>query len=344
MPKWSGKWPGGRYYLDEVGRKVFFIERRGKSRRIPGVHDETTAVGALARFLDDPTCFDVGPDVAPTRPVYATTERINAYLESIRTAVTDHRTARKKYLAAWSALGLDLRTVERETLRLKLEKEFKGGHRGRVEALNAFARWLVKRGDLVNWRPLENHVAAKATRAEREAYTLEQLQGCWNLLPDTGVRDVFLLRAATGMHQTEIDQLHEARLYTAPLPDKGTGIRTLSETHEIAGVLQVKHKNGQRHRQSVNAACLASALRLQAEGVPNRASVWKAMKPLVPSNLRHTFDSLAGEHGVLVTWTGAGVDRSRIAQAMGHRAGSTMGPDRYEKLQVPPMIRLPLGF
>lgn len=367
MPAWAGKWQGGRFYLDELGRKVFFIERRVNGRmrsiRVPKVHDETLANGALAQFLDDPTCFDRAVRQA-TGPVFLTTERINAYLASIADAVEDHRSARLKYLHAWAALKLDLRSVDRDTLRAKLD-DFEGGHRGRTEALNAFARWLVKEGTLETWRPLVNTHGtdpAKA-RAKREAYSLEQLRECWARLsapvsagweapPDVikqlqaqrqAVRDVFLLRAATGMHMTEIDQLAGARKVTGPLPDQGAYVRVLPKGGPIAGVLQVMHKSRHRHRQSVDAACLEAALRLRA-GVPNRSSVWKAMAPLTPSNLRHTFVTLAGECGELVEHATGGIDRARIAQAVGHRAGSTMTADRYEKLQVPAMIRLPLGF
>jgi hypothetical protein len=88
---------------------------------------------------------------------------------------------------------------------------------------------------------------------------------------------------------------------------------------------------------------LAAALRLR-EGVPSRITVWESIKPLVPSNLRHTFVTLAGEVGTEVTFTPGGVDRARVARAVGHRAGSTMTADRYEKIQIPPMIVLPLGF
>ncbi len=73
-------------------------------------------------------------------------------------------------------------------------------------------------------------------------------------------------------------------------------------------------------------------------------AVWEALKPLVPSNLRHTFVTLSGEVGELISYVGGGVDRSKIAQAVGHRAGSTMTADKYDRLQVPAMIVLPLGF
>jgi integrase len=161
------------------------------------------------------------------------------------------------------------------------------------------------------------------------------------------VRDVLHLRAATGLHHTEIQQLVGAKVVTGPLPDTGTWVRELPESHAIAGVLQVVHKKKsqteRRHRVSVDRETLEAAKRLGAR-VPDRITMWEKLAPLTPSNLRHTFVTLAGEVGELVTYVAAGVDRARIAQAVGHRAGSSMTADRYDKLQVPPMIRLPLPW
>lgn len=345
MPAWSGKWKGGRFYVDEFGRRVYFIERRGRVVKL-ATHDETLAVGELARFLEDPGGFQrrETPHLVSVEsaPVLITADRVTLYLESIRKTVKDHRAARASYLAQWSELGLDLRTVERRALRAALAS-FKGGHRGRVETLNAFARFLMREGDLENWNPLVNTREPEATRAKREAYSLETLRETYARLPAGPVRDLFRVRAATGMHHTEIAQLLKAPVQTGPLGDTGVAIRTLDGTHEIAGVLQLKHKSRHRHRQSVDAETLAAALRLR-ERVPDRITTWEQLAPIVPSNLRHTFVTLAGECGRLVTYVSAGVDRGRIAQVVGHRAGSTMTADRYDKLQVPPAIILPLEF
>lgn len=342
MPAWAGKWKGGRYYLDEFGRRVFFIERRGRSVRL-ATHDEDLAVGELARYLADPVAF-VRPAPAPldVDPVAITAERATLYLESIRDTVKDHRKARASYLAAWSRLGLDLRVVDKRALRLALAT-FKGGHRGRVEALNAFANFLVREGDLPSWSTFENPTKPKATRAPRMAYSLDELRDTFRRLSAGPVRDLYHLRVATGMHHTEIAQLEGCRVQTGPLSDQGAAIRTLPEGHEIRGVIQVKHKNGKRHRVSVGADVLEAAKRLR-DGVPDRITAWEAFRPIVPSNLRHTFATLAAECGEVVPYKTAGVDRSRVAQAMGHRAGSTMLPDRYDRQQVPAMIRIPLGF
>lgn len=346
MPAWAGKWQGGRFYVDELNRKVFFIERRKRVIKLE-THDEALAVGELARFLADPTGYRV-PEPARPRdpgqgdPVRITRERLARYLESIRDTVIDHRKARRSYLHAWAELGVDLRTADRAALRAMLAR-FDGGHRGRVEAINAFARWLVREGELETWRPLVNTRPPKATRAEREAYDLETLAETYARLEPGPVRDLFRVRAATGMHHTEIAQLQGARLVTGPLPSKGPAVRQLPAGHEIAGVLQVRHKSGHVHRQSVDRPTLEAALRLR-EGVPHRIVAWEALAPLTPSNLRHTFVTLAGEVGRLVSYQGGGVDRGRVAQVVGHRAGSTMTADRYERIQVPPMIALPLGF
>lgn len=345
MPRWAGRWKGGRYYFDDAGRRVFFIERRGRSVKLK-THDEELAVGELARFLEDPVAFcrPTPTDGEPSAPVLITKDRTALYLQSIATTVLDHRRARESYLRDWASLGLDLSTVARKALRVALTK-FEGGHRGRTEALNAFARFLVREGELSAWNPLVNTRPTEATRAEREAYSIEHVAHVFSKLGPGPVRDVFFLRATTGMHQTEIDQLEGARVQTGPLPDKGVAIRRLDDSHEIAGVLQVMHKSRHRHRQSVTSEGLAAALRL-VHGVPHRVAMWEALEPLgvVPSNLRHTFVTLAGESAREVTYKAGGVDRSKVARAVGHRAGSTMTADKYEKIQVPPMLVIPYAF
>lgn len=349
MPTWEGKWIGGRFYRNDLGEKVFVIERRVHPHRYSiklKTHHEDLAAAEYTRFLQDPVGFARPTPPPPAAPgaVDVSTDRITRYMESIRHSVIDHQKARRSYLVAWSQKGLDLRTVDRPTLRAALAS-FDGGHAGRTEALNAFARFLVKEGELVTWNPLKNthDTDPELARAERVAYSLEELRAAYEKITSQTIKDLFLVRAATGMHQTEIDQLEGAKVSTGPLPDKGVGIRKLGGKHEIQGVLQVMHKSQRRHRQSVTGSVLRAVLRLR-DGVPSRISVWKALRSIgiVPSNLRHTFDTLSGEVGERVTYKAAGVDRALIAQVMGHRAGSTMGPDRYEKIQIPVMIRLPL--
>lgn len=345
MPSWTGKWLGGRHYLNEEGRKVFVIEKMLNSVRYAiklSSHHEDLAVGEYTQFLKNPAAYVRPEPEGPPDAVYITVERLKLYLESISDTVEDHRKARRSYLKQWADKKLDLRTVDRQTLRKALA-EFDGGHRGRTEALNAFCRFLVAEGELPSWNPLVNLTRPAATRAEREAYSVEQLTQTYQRLTDQPTKDLFLLRAATGMHHTELEQLEGCRIYKGPLPELGVGIRVLGGDHEIQGVLQVMHKSRRRHRQSVNAAGLRAALRLR-DGVPHRIATWKALEPMVPSNLRHTFITLSGEVGTLVQFHDAGVDRGRIAQIVGHRAGSTMTADRYEKVQVPPMIRLPLDW
>lgn len=341
MPDWAGKWEGGRFYLDEAGRPVYFIERKG--RVVKAGTSESLALGQLALFLEDPVKFmrqrAPEPDSTP-QSVFITTERLNLYMQSIRTCVQDHRDARWSYLKQWSEKQIDLTAAEKRTLREKLA-EWDGGHRGRVEALNAFCNFLVEEGDLKTWKRFVNPFEAKQTRAARVIYTLKELQEKFKELQAGPIRDVFFLRASAGLHQTEIDQLYKAKTYTGPLPDKGTGIRVLGEDHQIKGVLQVKHKNGQRHRVSLDRAGLDVALRLR-EGVPSRVAVWKRLSPMTPSNLRHTFVTLMGEIGTVVEYKSGGISRAQVAQLVGHRAGSTMTADKYENIQIPAMGYLPI--
>lgn len=352
MPKWAGKWKGGRFYLDGDRKPVFFIERRvaGKVRPIKlKTQDPDLALGELATFARDPVAYVRQLDAPPPvdlDPVLITKERIRLHLAAIHDRTADYRAARAKYLNDWAEQGVDLRSPDRKALRRALAS-FDGGHKGRTEHLNAFANWLVREGELTSWTPLVNTRPTVPTRADRRAYSLEELRETYERLVKTNgapVQDCFRVRAATGLHHTEVERLQGCEVYTGPLPDKGDAIRVLpEESKEIRGVLQVMHKSRHRHRQSVDGPTLEAALRLR-EHVPDRMTMWYAMDPLVPSNLRHTFVTLAGEVGELVRYQQVGLDRARIAQAVGHRAGSTMTADRYDKLQVPPMVRLPLGF
>ncbi len=349
MPAWAGKWKGGRFYLDEQGRPIFVIEsnRVGVPRSVTlTTHDPELALGDLARFQRDPVAF-VRPAAipeGPAAPVYITKERLTLYMESIHTAVKDHRAARRSYIHQWSEKGLDLRTVDRKALRAALA-EFDGGHRGRVEALNAFCRFLVREGDLPTWNPLVNTRGTdpKKARAERVAYALGEIEERYRGLTDQAMRDVLMLRVSTGMHYTEIEQLKGCKLYAGPLPDKGAGIRELKGEHEIKGVLQFRQKTKPRHRVSVNAEVLAAALRLRA-GLPSRVSVWKALDPIVPSNLRHTWITLCGEVGEIVNYKAAGIPLDQIQGMAGHRIGSKVTLSNYDKAQIPPMSRLPLQW
>jgi integrase len=356
MPTWAGKWKGGRFYFDHEARKVFVIEGSRKSVRYTkklATHDPEQALAELALFERDPWAYcKPAPVAKPDRePVLITADRVDLYLESIRGTVRDHRRARAAYLLAWGKLGIDLRTADRRALRVALAS-FEGGHRGRVEALNAFARWLVREGELAAWNPIVNTRDPDPTaRAPRVAYTVEELQAVWKKLGPGPVRDAFRVRAECGMHHTEIQQVVGVKPSPAPLPDVGPAIRLLPAGGEFAGVVQIVHKKkakkakARRHRISVGPSTLAAVLRL-VERVPDRITMWERLGAvgIVPSNLRHTFTTLAGEIGVWVTYTGGGVDRSRVAQVLGHRAGSTMTADRYDRAQVPPMLVLPLGL
>jgi integrase len=350
MPTWAGKWEGGRYYLDDVGRPIYFIEKmRGGvdySLKLP-TYEENEAGGMLALFYRDPARFAKSlQPIKEERPseVFITVDRLNLYMQSIRKCSDDHRNARRSYLLSWSEKQINFALEPNElkkVIRGKLA-EFDGGHKGRVEALNAFANWLVEEGDLPHWKRFVNPFDPKQTRAPRVIYSLEDLRKTYERLGEGLIRDVFYLRAATGMHQTEIDQLEKIPIVTSLLPDKGTGLRILEdEKHQIRAVVQVLHKSRHRHRVSLDAHGLECAQRLR-KGVPNRVTMWGALDPIIPSNLRHTFVTQLGEVGRLVTWKDGGLPRAIVAQLVGHREGSTMTADRYENLQVPPMGWIPI--
>lgn len=360
MPAWAGKWKGGRFYLTE-GKPVFFIERRGRSVRLK-THDHDLAVGELARFLEDPEAFcRPPPKPEDTGAVFVTKERLMLYMDSIHERCEDYRKAKRRDLFDWAAYrdeegqAIDLRTADKRALRVALgsfagdgkDKRRTGGFKRRAESLNCFANFLVREGDLKVWSPLGITPKQKPaqTRAEREAYEPEQVRAVYRQIADQSIRDVIHLRTVVGMHDTEIQQIVGARLFKGPMPDRGVGIRTeLDKPHEIKGVLQIRQKTKPRHRISVDTPALAAALRLRA-GVPSRYDTYNALVPLgiVPSNLRHTFATLRGK-GKIVHYDEGGVSLDEVAEIMGHRIGSKMTGSRYDKLQVPPMMKVPLEW
>jgi integrase len=380
MPKWAGKWKGGRFYLDERGLPVYFIESNRKgiphSIRLP-TQDERLAESQLIAFRQEPAAFvrSLTPAEPETPPdaVTITEERIRLYMDSIHGCARDHRAARRSDLAAWGNYSdangqpLDLRTADKKTLRLALasfapdgkDRRRTGGFKRRAETLNAFCNWLVSEGELQHWSPLSitPSQAPAQRRAERVAYEPSEVIARWRQIPDEAIRDVLHIRAATGMHGTEIAQLQGARHMTGPLPEAhprvGPGfIRTkLDREHEIKGVLQIRQKTKPRHRVSVDGATLAAAVRLselKRKGkpwIPSRFDVYNACREvgIVPSNLRHTFTTLRGMARI-VHYEEGGVSLDQVAEILGHRVGSKMTGSRYDKLQVPPMMKVPLQW
>lgn len=344
--QWVDKWDGGRVFLADKKQARWVIERQVGMERYSittPARNEQEALGELALFMRDPEAYARGfRGQVGEGALLITQPLIDAYLLHIADRVIDHRRAREKHLKDWMRMGLDLRGASILDWKTALRK-FDGGHKGRVESLNAFARWLVAEGRLDAWKPVTAPKEATVPRGVKEAYSVDDLHTLAARLRGR-VRDAVVVRALTGLHHTELEQVVGAKVTERPLPDKGVWVRTLGPAHEIRGVLQVVHKSRRIHRQSLDGVGLAAVLRLKEAGVPDRVTMWEAMSPLLPSNLRHTFVTLAGECGELVTWAGAGVDRARVAQVVGHRAGSTMTADRYDKAQVPPLIRLPLRF
>jgi hypothetical protein len=198
MPAWAGKWKGGRYYLDDGGRRVFVLEsnRVGIPRSLQlRTHDEDLANSQLVHFRRDPAGFlrTLEPAPAPEIPgaIHITKDRINLYLASIADRARDYYTAKSRDLHAWSAWRdsegrpIDLRTVTKQTLRVALgsfrgdpkDKRRTGGFKRRAESLNCFANFLVKEGELQIWSALTILPAQrpKETRAERVASTPEEI-------------------------------------------------------------------------------------------------------------------------------------------------------------------------
>lgn len=278
------------------------------------------------------------------------------------------------YLGGWAVklAGRDLRKVSLSDLRQVLKSWPTAQHK-RIVALKAFTAWLRAEDRLKRAEdPTLDLVVptAKSTRSlEERAYSADLIERFYAAMtnysfpigyredddvpPDAPktfvdlqpIRDVFLLRAKTGMHGSEIDRLAS-----------GDGsIRLLKGHDPIAATLSFPHKKGGAHVVSIDAQTLAAAERLVASGTtPSRVTTGRAIARVITKNekehpdfegfalenLRHSFITLTAG-ATVVTPKGGGVPIELVAQLVGHTNTRTTRR-HYLGVHVPPMAVLPL--
>lgn len=187
----------------------------------------------------------------------------------------------------------------------------------------------------------------EAERTDKDRFGRDRTRGCivagrrkaWGDLQ--GVRDVLVMRAKFGMHQSEIDRLSSGNGIIKPV--KGHG--------EIAGTIKFKHKSGDDHLVSVDVQGLAAAQRLQAHGAPisdgflrttlEHAARKAGLTSFNPGELRHSFITIAKDAGREVKPKLGGVPVETIAAVVGHHGTHTTRAS-YLGAHVPVMIALPL--
>lgn len=393
--EWIRRWRGGRVRL--VGnppREVFYIRKWFDGVRVSFALDVTTEEDALAEWAlwkKNPAVYKTGKQAAAEtirkRATAAgldpdTLAEFHAHAaERVRKGDLSKAYADRvliPYLKAWAkALGpRPFRDVALSDLRAAL-KGWDTAHQKRIVALKAFTAWARKSGKIDRKDDPTLDLTPDPTVAEQvirpKGYTIEQVEQLYRNLPLQSVRDTILIRAKTGVHESEIDRVARGRGQIIPVSDPSG----------IAAVVVFAHlKKGKAHAVSVDAQTLAAMERLHTRGrAPSNTVVvrelakvaikkhgcggvrkkWTtqrkkrnttrtdvlvfpcdACNPMSPGELRHSFATWATTVGEEV-WpqNQRGVDLAKVSERMGHLSKRTTS-EFYVGAHVPMMICVPI--
>ncbi|RKH08466.1 site-specific integrase [Corallococcus sp. CA047B] len=373
MPNWTGTWAGGRTYQTKDGQKVWVIRKMVNGHRHQIALDSETerqALAQLALFEQDPASYKTpSQQRAEARlqaqeadekarleaearrrqdeheATYLDAASVARFLEHIKDRTPKYKKDTRYYLSAWAdALrGSDLRKVEpREVLRLLAQ--WNTAEQKRIAALKAFCSFLFKKGLLDPAQDPSRTLTVPASRPEKaireKGYPMATIEVLYRALNDQGARDVLLLHAKLGLHESEVQRIAA-----------GEGKITLVPGHPvISGTVKFVHKSGRVHTLSLDAQALAAAQRLQAHGAPTPDQVRHRLRlaceahelPRVKvGELRHSFVAWSLEAGEAVTLSGNGVPLALVASVLEHTSTVTT-KKFYDVSKVPSMIKLPL--
>ncbi len=365
---WTGTWQGGRTRWGKDGRTVWVVEKMVKRvsyRFTLEVETEAQALAELALFLRDPEAYRT----AKTARLEATEAEAKAQSEAVlldAKAIEDFskhlesqgRSDRyvknvEAYLITWAKAlkGRDLRYLKL----LDLTKALDGSNAAytRAMALKSFCSWLQRRGVLEHGQNVSAALKVDQPRTakaiEERAYPTDLVEAIYARIPTAPVRDALRVRAATGMHFSEIVRVAQGQAKIVRLKDQG----------EIAATVRFDHKRGNAHTVSVDAPTLAAILRLCAAGdAPSErwihtqleraagqlaVETGKAVDKLQPGRLRHSFITWAVTGGSLVASKGGGISLADAARAAGHTSPEITAI-RYLGEVIPPLTKLPLNL
>lgn len=357
MPEnWTGRWAGGRTYRDGK-RTVYVIERmRGGVRYAFRVEarDEEEAERELAAFERDPAGFRTlpAPAVAGLSMDAKTVQAVLDWQASEGQA-EEHRYATRLYLRQWAKAlkGQDLNTVTQVACE-RLLASWVTARKMRIVALKTFCTYHATRGLLAN-NPaakleIPKGIAAKHTRPPRN-YHREEVERAYAATNTQIQRDLIQLCCKTGLHLTEIERFAAGVGYLVRAEGQG----------EIAGVIWVLQKSGEKHPNSVDASAFAAAERIRERGrIPARPKrheyavrvaerlsreLAREIRPVQYGALRHSFITWSrSKGGRMVRPADYGVSLEEIRDVVGHR--STATTRGYDGTEVPPMIAVPLNL
>ncbi|QRK05212.1 hypothetical protein JQX13_34130 [Archangium violaceum] len=144
--------------------------------------------------------------------MYVNAAFVERFLKFIKDRTPKYRKDTRYYLSAWAdALqGRDLRKVEPREM-LKLLRQWNTAEQKRIAALKAFCSYLIKKGFLDPAHDPSRPLTVPASRPEKaireKGYAMATIEALYRALEDQGSRDVLLLHAKLGLHESEVQRI-----------------------------------------------------------------------------------------------------------------------------------------
>jgi integrase len=369
----EGKWEGGRVALDRNDEKVWVLERMVEGERYTITLQASSLKEArvqLATFQSDPVAYVAK---LKARTIVLDDAEIGTFLKHKETVgqSCQHRVAAERYLKRWRDFfdGRDLRKYKAADLLDWMDgrppyKETRSGRKHLILHLRAWATYRREvRQDLPveadPTRTLKLPKVKAARRVKPKDYSIQHAERLYAGLSNhesargyrppeecdaQPLRDLLLLHAKCGLHYTEIERLAKG--------EAGSRIDVVEGKGEIAAVLQIAHKGGEHHPQSIDLQTLAAARRLVARGSPPSITHFTrklkevcrelGLPVMTPGRFRHAFVSWLAQCGKQVHPAGdGGLPLNVIADTVGHKSALTTDA-YYRHVAIPPMAVVPI--
>ena len=325
---WGDTWDGGRIWVDDDGRKTYWIRRciRGKRYDLSTrTHSAKAALEHLARFERDPEGYD--PTGGHGEPLVLTATLVEAFLVWSRGSKgnsLDWVRKQKRYLAWWSTkLGkLDLRRVTlRDHVSPVLEEVTARTHR--IEVLKAFYGWLRRERHAIATAEDPTYGALSVPQARPEQWTRPKMiprdhheKVLKHIAPAD--RDRLIVLAGTGWHVTELHRFAAAGVIS-PLPS------TASRAHEAHAILVCpQRKSGEMQRTPVSAGVVEAATRVRERGSFSIPKFLASVKgACAAAGIDPAFSPGQYRHSVATWAIEMGADPAAVAAFLGHKSQAT---------------------
>lgn len=299
MPRWTGRWDGGRTYVNKQGDTVWVLEKQVHGRLYTtrlSVGNEKDALAELALFKRDPDAYlaqaqasrPVGEDTSKNAPLLIDLPLVERFLDHLkREGRTErHRKNVRTYLAQWAEAlyEKDLRALRLQDLKKVLNGWYDAetkeivAKRHRIAAIKSFFSWLREEEAALTTAE-DPTLALKVPPARPEkamrdkGYSMQDVERLYAAI--SGWESKKYGWKGTG-RVTEVQCVRDVLMLHAKCGMHGTEIERLARGEgkvkvlhgqgAIAGTITFVHKSGRVHVQSVDAQSLAAAMRLQARG------------------------------------------------------------------------------